>query len=89
MKDSTFFGSSTGLFVVVAVVTPVILEVVKPEFVLSKPTADPAPKPTTEGYMMGDLPVSHAMVAVYSVVIAAVVVMVYMLVAKGMDKKYY
>jgi hypothetical protein len=94
MKDSTFLGSSTGLFVVVAVVTAVVLEVVKPEFVLSKPDAKPPPKPvppTPEGYyyMDGELPVSHVMVAGYSIAIAAVVLLVYMLVARCMDKKYY
>jgi hypothetical protein len=85
MKDSTFLGSSTGLFIVAAVVSAIVLEVTKPEFVRQKPDASPLPKPTPEGFY-GDLPISHAMVAAYSVAFAAVFVGLYMVVIKSMKK---
>lgn len=87
MKDSTFLGSSTGLFTVAAVISAIVLELTKPEFVLQKPTAAPLPKPTPEeGFVAGDLPVSHMMVAGYSIAFAAIFVGLYMVVVKAMKK---
>ena len=81
MKDSTFLGSSTGLFVVAAVISAIVLELTKPEFVRQKPDA------MAEGRLFpGDLPVSHMMVAGYSIAFAAIFVGIYMVVVKSMKK---